>query len=126
MDYYKYYENQAKNNNLEGFRGPIFQRGYGFGSVFKQFFRWVIPIIQNNATPIIKDLANKVGSEISNGFSKFEQDMNDESSDIKQSSKKRFKETVENIKKAFQSGSGKKKKRLTKKKKSINNIWHKK
>jgi hypothetical protein len=45
MDYDNYYQNQAKEK-LPVFRGSIYQKGYGFGDVFKKFFRWVVPIVK--------------------------------------------------------------------------------
>ena len=41
MDFNKYYEDQSKGI-LPGFSGQYFQRGYGLGSMFRKFVRWVI------------------------------------------------------------------------------------
>ena len=56
MDYESYYKNQIEN---PVFRGAPYQRGHGFGDVFKKFFRWIVPIVKQHAGPI----ASSVGKE---------------------------------------------------------------
>ena len=58
MSFDNYYTDQA-SSNLPVFRGASFQRGYGFGNVFKKIFRWIVPIVKKHAQPIAK----KVGKE---------------------------------------------------------------
>ena len=58
MSFEKYYTDQA-NSKLPVFRGSAYQRGYGFGDVFKKIFRWIVPIVKEHAKPIAK----KVGKE---------------------------------------------------------------
>lgn len=58
MSFEKYYTDQA-SSNLPVFRGAAYQRGYGFGNVFKKLFRWIVPIVKKHAQPIAK----KVGKE---------------------------------------------------------------
>jgi hypothetical protein len=60
MDYNIYYKNQANNNFDKFFHGSTFQRGYGFGDVFKKFFNWIVPIVKKNATPILKDVGRQI------------------------------------------------------------------
>ena len=112
MDFNKYYENQV--NGVSGFQGQRFQKGYGFGALFKKFFRWVIPIIRNNVVPILSKTANVVKSSVNKGMENFENDILDEKKDIKESAHERFKETIQNIKKSLQTGSGNKKKKKVK------------
>ena len=50
-DFNKYYALQSQG--LSGFHGPSFQKGHGLGSMFKRLFRWVIPIIKQNAAPLL-------------------------------------------------------------------------
>ena len=54
MNFKKYYSNQARNENIPGFRGSNYQKSFGFGDVFKKFFSWIIPIVKKNASPVIK------------------------------------------------------------------------
>ena len=58
MSFEKYYTDQA-SSNLPVFRGASYQKGYGFGNVFKKLFRWIVPIVKHHAQPIAK----KVGKE---------------------------------------------------------------
>jgi hypothetical protein len=53
MDFENYYSSQAKEA-IPVFRGAPYQRGSGFGSVFKKIFRWIIPIIKEHALPVVK------------------------------------------------------------------------
>ena len=46
------------------YRGPFTQEGYGIGSVFKKFFKWLGPIIKREALPILKTGAQSLGEEI--------------------------------------------------------------
>ena len=60
MNFKKYYSNQARNENIPGFRGSNYQKSFGFGDVFKKFFSWIIPIVKKNVTPLIKSLGKYV------------------------------------------------------------------
>jgi hypothetical protein len=53
MNFENYYSSQAKEA-IPVFRGAPYQRGSGFGSVFKRIFRWIIPIIKEHALPVVK------------------------------------------------------------------------
>ena len=108
---------------MPGFNGQIFQRGYGLGSMFKKFFRWVIPIIKDNAIPIINyNKINSIQSDVSDGISKFHNDLYDENKTIKESANQRFNETLNNIKKKLQLG-GKRKSKINKRSKKFKNIF---
>jgi hypothetical protein len=43
--------------------GARYQKGMGLGSMFKNFFRWIMPVVKTHAVPILKDAAKYVGSE---------------------------------------------------------------
>lgn len=105
------------NNHIYGFRGPHYQTGSGFGAVFRKFFKWVFPILKENASPIVKQGLNTIVTEIGEGINKFTQDMK-EKSDIKSSAKRRFSETVKNIRNKTQTGGRKKKKKKNCRKKN--------
>lgn len=45
MNFENYSSSQAREN-IPVFNGSRYQRGYGFGSVFKNIFRWIIPIVK--------------------------------------------------------------------------------
>ncbi len=38
----------------------IYNEGYGFGDVFRKFFRWIVPIIKKNATPVLQNVGNEI------------------------------------------------------------------
>ena len=113
-DFNKYYALQSQG--LSGFHGPSFQKGHGLGSMFKRLFRWVIPIIKQNAAPLLNTAMEGIKSSVSDGVSNFQKDLEDDKKSIKESAKQRIMETFKGIKRNLetQSGSGsrKRKKRL--------------
>lgn len=114
MDYSNYYLDQAEG--LQGYSGSKFQRGHGIGSMFKSLAKWIIPIIKNYAAPVVQNALKTGVSEISSGLSKFNDDINIDMKDIKESASNRLGETFQNIKNKIQKGSGK---RIKQKKKRI-------
>ena len=68
MNYYDYYTNQ----NI--YRGVPIQRGYGFGSYFRKFMKWVVPIVKEHAMPTLKSAAKTVGSELISSVSNIARD----------------------------------------------------
>ena len=111
VDFNKYYTEQSRG--LSGFHGPSYQKGHGLGSMFKRLFRWVIPIIKQNAAPVLNTAVEGIKSSVSNGLANFEKDMADDKTSIKESAKRRIMETFEGIKNNFnpQSGQGSRRKR---------------
>ena len=107
MEFQDYYAKQAKENTPV-FRGASFQKGYGFGSVFKRFFKWVLPIIKQNALPIMKT----VGKEALKGAVNIANDALD-GQDLETSAKSQLKNSLNNL--SDQYGNGKKKKKKSKK-----------
>ena len=89
MDYESYYKNQIEN---PVFKGAIYQRGHGFGDVFKKFFRWIVPIVKQHAGPI----ASSVGKEALKSAINIANDSLDGKS-FTTSSKDRFKESLNNL-----------------------------
>jgi hypothetical protein len=61
MKYQKYYEDQI-GSSIPIFYGAKNQRGYGLGSMFKSFFRWVTPF-KTHALPLLRKGASTVGTE---------------------------------------------------------------
>ena len=120
-DFNKYYALQSQG--LSGFHGPSFQKGHGLGSMFKRLFRWVIPIIKQNAAPLLNTAMEGIKSNVSDGVSNFQKDLEDDKKSIKESAKQRIMETFKGIKRnlATQSGSGsrKRKKRVKRTRKSL-------
>ena len=110
MDFNKYYLDQI-NNPINGFHGQQYQRGYGLGSMFKRLFRWVVPIIKDNAMPILNSTFNKISANINDGISNFSDDLKNPDTCIKESAKHRLNETLNNLKNNFQSGKGIKRKK---------------
>ena len=119
-DFNKYYALQSQG--LSGFHGPSFQKGHGLGSMFKRLFRWVIPIIKQNAAPLLNTAMEGIKSSVSDGVSNFQKDLEDDKKSIKESAKQRILETFKGIKDNIQPQSGKgshKRKRIVKKPRRI-------
>jgi hypothetical protein len=109
MDYNSYYTNQAKNE-LTVFRGATFQRGSGFGDVFKKFFRWIVPIVKKNSEPVLRTIGKEALHAVSNIANDTLQGKN-----FKESVKNRLSNSLDNISKHY--GEGKRKKSFVKKRK---------
>lgn len=118
MNFEQYYTNQVKNPLLITHR---IQRGHGVGDVFKRFFRWMVPIIKDNAKPILKNIGKKAIKTVANIANDTLQGKNFESS-----AKKRILQSLtpmenkkrKTIKKSIMTG-GYKRKRLMKKRTSF-------
>jgi len=112
-DYLRYYKNQAGfghiHPGISTFKGPIYQRGNGLGSIFSSLFRAITPLFQSDSVKKIgKALLStglNVGSDVLEGKR------------IGQSLKQRFGETGSNlledaaISLRDQSGSGRRKRK---------------
>jgi hypothetical protein len=109
MDYEKYYKDQI---NEPVFRGVVFQKGHGFGDVFKKFFRWIVPIVKQHATPI----ASTLGKEALKSAVNIATDTLD-GKKLSESSKDRLKESLANISTKYGSGKRKRPKKILKAKK---------
>jgi hypothetical protein len=105
MNYQSYYSNQAKNE-IPIFKGSYYQRGYGFGDIFKKFFSWIVPIVKKNAYPVLKD----VGKQIVKTTSNIAYDTID-GQNFKNSSKHRIGETMNYIENQYGRGKTEYKKR---------------
>lgn len=106
MDFDSYYKSQALEK-IPVFKGALYQKGYGFGDVFKRFFKWIVPVIKKHAAPVVSTVgkeALKSGINIANDAL--------DGKDFVESSKQRIKESLNNI--SDQYGNGKKTKRLVK------------
>jgi hypothetical protein len=74
------------------FQGTKYQRGYGFGNIFKKLFKWVMPIFEQKAVPILKT----VGKTILKGTTNFAEDAID-GKNVKESAKRRFEESLDEL-----------------------------
>ena len=114
MDYENYYKTQAQEK-IPVFKGANYQKGYGFGDVFKRFFKWIVPVIKKHAAPVVATVgkeALKSGINIANDAL--------DGKNLVESSKQRIKDGLNNL--SDQYGKGKiKKKRLIKGYKLIGN-----
>lgn len=113
MDFEKYYNTQA-TEKLPVFKGSRYQRGFGFGNVFRKLFRWIVPIVKENATPILKNMGKSAIKTAVNIASDTLEGQN-----FRTSAKGRIKESLKNL--GDQYGKGKKKhyKKTSKNKKNI-------
>jgi hypothetical protein len=103
------------------FQGTKFQRGFGFGNIFKKLFM-VMPIFEQKAVPILKS----VGKSIIKGTTNFAEDAI-EGKNVKESAKRRFEESLDELsdKAGVMRGNGFRKP-INNKRKKENNIRKKK
>ena len=100
MDFKSYYLNQA-GNGLPYFVGSPYQKGYGLGGIFRNIFKWIMPIVREHALPVAKS----VGKELLRTATNVAQDtLNGE--EFGQSTKKRLKESFKNISSKMHQGEG--------------------
>ena len=100
MDFKSYYINQA-GNGLPYFSGSPYQRGYGLGGVFRNIFKWIMPIVGQHALPVAKS----VGKELLRTATNIAQDTLD-GEEIGTSTKKRLRESIKNISEKIHQGQG--------------------
>ena len=81
----------------------MFQRGHGFGDVFKKFFRWIVPIVKQYALPI----ASTVGKEAFKSAVNIANDTID-GENLTDSTKERIKESLNMLSNKY--GNGKQRK----------------
>lgn len=103
MNYRDYYVQQGKSESPV-FSGATFQRGYGFGDVFKRFFKWIVPVIKQNAVPALKN----VGKKALKTAVKVASDTVLDGKNLKTSAKERIKESLRDL--TNQTGDGYKRK----------------
>lgn len=107
MDYNKYYNLQARGN-IPIYSGKAYMRGYGFGSVFKKFFRWVVPVLKEHALPIAKN----IGKEALNTAANITAETLD-GKNFKESAKSNLKKSIRKVATQY-GGKIDKRKKLTK------------
>ncbi|CAF0861277.1 unnamed protein product [Brachionus calyciflorus] len=59
MDFKDYYLKLA-GSGLPYFQGSFYQKGYGLGGIFRRIFKYIMPIVRENALPALK----KFGKEL--------------------------------------------------------------
>jgi hypothetical protein len=97
------------------FRGATIQKGHGLGSMFKSFYRWILPVVKTHALPLLKDGAQTVKNEALKTVANIANDTL-KGKNISDAAKERAEEAVtslveKTINKREQSGSGLKKKK---------------
>jgi hypothetical protein len=63
MDYCKYYREQA-GSGVSSFQGARYQRGSGLENVFKKFYRWLLPVFEPHALPVLTNGAKSLSKEV--------------------------------------------------------------
>ncbi len=101
MDFERYYSNQTREN-IPVFRGSPYQRGAGFGSVFKRIFGWIVPIIKEHDLPVVQS----VGKEALKTAVNIATDTLD-GKDFKTSAKDQVKSSLNKFSDQFGNGKGK-------------------
>lgn len=103
----EYYAHQT-GGGLNYYQGANFQRGYGFGSLFRSFFRAAVPLFKSGAKAVGKQLWHS-GVDVLNDLSRGD--------DIKLATQRRLKEAAHQLtdkaasKMKTMIGSGRNKKR---------------
>lgn len=100
MNFKEYYIKQA-GGGLPYFQGSPYQRGYGLGGIFRNIFKWIMPIVKEHAIPVAKN----VGKELLRTATNIAKDTLD-GEDMGVSAKRRFKETINNISSQIHQGDG--------------------
>lgn len=62
FDYLQHYQNQ-RGSGLPTYQGSRYQTGYGLGSMFKSFYRWILPMMKTHAVPLLKSASQTLGEE---------------------------------------------------------------
>ena len=78
MNWNNYYMIQAGGGGSDDYalyRGSIIQKGYGLGSTFKKFFRWIVPIFQKHALPTIESGVKAIGKQTLSSVSDIAKDI---------------------------------------------------
>lgn len=110
-----YYTHQT-GTGLNYYQGAPFQKGYGFGGIFRSFFRAAVPLLKSGVRAVGKQLFHS-GVGVLNDMSRGE--------DVKIAAKRRFKEAGRQLtdkaamKMKSMIGSGRNKKRKHNKKSVI-------
>jgi hypothetical protein len=108
--------NNKQLGGINVYRGQFFQRGYGLGSYFSRFFKWLIPLANKHALPVLQNAASTVGREVINSASNI---MNDVSKgrNFSEASKEHTESSINTLKNKIENTlEGKGIKRLKKKK----------
>lgn len=100
MDFKDYYLKQA-GSGLPYFQGSLYQKGYGLGGIFRRIFKYIMPIVRENALPAVKTVGRELLKSAANV-------VNDSLSgeNLKTSAKKRLSESIKNISDKFNPHEG--------------------
>jgi len=79
------------------FRGQLYQQGYGLGGYFRRFFKWIVPLAQKHALPVLEDGAKTIGRQAINSISNIAHDVVS-GKNIQNSINEHGKNAIENIK----------------------------
>lgn len=82
-----YYTNQA-GNGINYYQGNPYQKGYGFGGLFRSLFRAAVPLFKSGAKAVGKQLFH-TGVDVLKDLS--------QGNDIKEAAKRRLKEAGRNL-----------------------------
>ncbi|CAF0995969.1 unnamed protein product [Brachionus calyciflorus] len=79
-------------SGLPYFQGSLYQKGYGLGGIFRRIFKYIMPIVRENAIPAVKTVGKELLKSAANV-------VNDSLSghDLKSSAKRRLSESIKNI-----------------------------
>ena len=108
--------NSKQLGGINIYRGNFFQRGYGLGSYFSRFFKWLVPLAKKHALPVLQNAATTVGKEAINTASNIIDDVA-KGRNIHDASREHTETAINSIKNKIENSlEGKGIKRLKKKK----------
>lgn len=119
MNWNNYYMEQAGNGSgYNYYKGSAYQQGYGLGSSFRRFFRWIIPIFKEHALPKLESGLKTVGKEALSSAANIAKDYV-AGKDLSLAAKEHVSTSIDNLKDKAEnslSGHGPKKKSIKRKK----------
>jgi hypothetical protein len=96
FDYDEYYQRQS--SGIPTYQGVKYQTGYGLGSMFKSFYRWILPMLKTHVLPVLKSGYRTMGTEVIKTAANIANDALD-GKNLKSASEKRVSEAFENLSK---------------------------
>ena len=96
----RYFTNKC-GGNLNFYKGPTFQKGYGLGDQFKRFYRWIVPLFKKHAVPHIESGLKTIGKEVLYSASNIAKDVA-EGRNLKDSTQSNLNASINNLKEVIE------------------------
>ena len=106
--------NQSGKGTLGVYLGAYQQKGYCIGGMFQKFFKWIVPVFQQHAYPLIQSGVKTVGKEALTSFSNIAKDVV-AGKDVKEAAQEHLTSAIDNLKDKIENkleGKGIKRKKI--------------